>query len=73
MYNHLLDTFILVADEKSINKASEKLFISPVSVMKQIRKLEEEFEVKLFYTTNKGCELSEDGIKFYKAAKDIID
>ncbi len=73
MYNHLLDAFILVADEKSINKASEKLFISPVSVMKQIRKLEEEFGLKLFNTTNKGCSLTEDGKEFYKAAKDVIE
>lgn len=72
MYNHLLDTFILVADEKSINKASDKLFISPVSVMKQIRKLESQIGVKLFERTNKGCILTEDGIKVYKGAKDII-
>lgn len=73
MYNHLLDTFILVADEKSINKASEKLFISPVSVMKQIRKLEEQFNMKLFTTSAKGCILTKQGEEFYKGAKEIID
>ena len=73
MYNHLLDTFILVADEKSINKASEKLFISPVSVMKQIRKLEEEFGIKLFDTSIKGCVLTKQGEEFYKGAKEVID
>ena len=29
MYNHQLDTFIVVADSGSFNKAAEALFISP--------------------------------------------
>lgn len=36
MYNHMLDTFISVADCKSFTKAAEVLFISPTAVMKQI-------------------------------------
>ena len=32
MYNHLLDTFIKVADVGSFNKAAEELFISPMQL-----------------------------------------
>ena len=41
MYNHQLDTFIVVADSGSFNKAAEALFISPPAVIKQINLLEE--------------------------------
>ena len=34
MYNHQLDTFIVVADNGSFNKAAEALFISPPAVIK---------------------------------------
>lgn len=36
MYNHLLDTFLVVADCGSFTKAAEKLYISPTAVMKQM-------------------------------------
>lgn len=36
MYNPALDTFICVADCGSFTKASERLYISPTAVMKQI-------------------------------------
>ena len=39
MYNHQLDTFIVVADSGSFNKAAEALFISPPAVIKQINLL----------------------------------
>ena len=41
MYNHQLDTFIVVADSGSFNKAAEALFISPPAVIKQINLLED--------------------------------
>lgn len=65
MYNHLLDVFKIVADEGSINKASKKLFCSPVSVYKDINKLEKQLGVLLFKRDNKGSYLTEDGQKVY--------
>ena len=43
-----LKYFIAVAEELSITKASEKLFISQQSLSKHIIKLEKELEVTLF-------------------------
>lgn len=39
MYNPQLETFIVVAEVGSFNKAAEKLFISPPAVIKQINAL----------------------------------
>ena len=46
MYNHQLDTFIVVADSGSFNKAAEALFISPPAVIKQINLLEDSLGVR---------------------------
>ena len=47
MYNHILDTFIAVADCGSFTKAARRLYISPTAVMKQINTLEEHLDMKL--------------------------
>lgn len=52
MYNHQLDTFIVVADSGSFNKAAEALFISPPAVIKQINLLEDSLGVRLFTRTS---------------------
>lgn len=72
MYNHLLDTFLIVADCGSFLKASEKLFISPTAVMKQMNLLEQQTGVTLFLRTNQGIHLTDAGQSFYKDAKSII-
>ncbi len=54
MYHHQQDTFVQVADAGSFSKAGEALFISPTAVMKQIDRLEEALEVRLFDRTPRG-------------------
>lgn len=72
MYNKLLDTFIQVADSGSFSKASEKLFISPTAVMKQINALESELGFPLFDRSFRGLRLNETGQIFYTDSKKII-
>jgi DNA-binding transcriptional LysR family regulator len=72
MYNKLLDTFIQVADSGSFSKASEKLFISPTAVMKQINALESELGFHLFDRSFRGLRLNETGQIFYTDSKKII-
>lgn len=69
MYNHQLNTFVCVADCGSFTKASEKLFISSTSVMKQVNSLETHLELKLMERTNQGIYLTEAGKIIYKHAK----
>ena len=73
MYNHMLDTFISVADCKSFTKAAEVLFISPTAVMKQINSLENHLDLKLFDRTPTGVQLPAAGKIIYQVAKFIID
>ena len=62
--------FVLVADEKSITKASEKLYISQPAVSKQIKKLENELNTVLF--NRKNMELTKNGKKLYNELKPIF-
>ena len=63
--------FVLVADEKSITRASEKLYISQPAVSKQIKKLENELNTNLF--NRKNMELTKNGKKLYNQLKPIMD
>ena len=54
MYNHLLKTFICVVDCGSLNKAAERLFLTPTAVMKQMNLLEKQLNLKLIQRTNRG-------------------
>ncbi len=69
MYNPMLDTFISVADCKSLNKAAELLFISPTAVMKQMNALESHLNLKLLERTSSGVSLTAAGSVVYNAAK----
>lgn len=61
MYNHQLDTFILVAEEGSFSSAAQKLFISPSAVNQQISNLEDNLGTQLFYRSRQGIALTEAG------------
>lgn len=72
MYNMQLETFIVVADLGSFNKAAEALYITPPAVTKQINLLEKDLGLRLFVRTHRGLMLTEAGKSLYKDAKYII-
>lgn len=72
MYNLQLETFIVVADLGSFNKAAEALYITPPAVTKQINLLEKDLGLQLFVRTHRGLALTEAGKSLYKDAKYII-
>ena len=73
MYNHLLDTFIAVADCGSFTKASERLYISATAVMKQMNSLEKSLDLKLVERTPNGVRLTPAGEVIYRDAKFLVD
>lgn len=73
MYNPLLKTFIAVADCGSFTKASERLFISPTAVMKQMNTLESHLDLKLIKRTPSGISLTPEGEVIYRDAKFLVD
>lgn len=72
MYNPQLETFIVVADQGSFNKAAESLYITPPAVTKQINLLEKDLGLTLFVRTHRGLVLTEAGKSLYRDARYII-
>lgn len=64
--------FMTVADQGSFNKAAEKLFATQPNLSKAISNLESELKVNIFYRTNRGVELTEDGKKLYQYTRTIM-
>jgi len=62
----------VVADEQSISKAAEKLFLSQPSLSKSIQKIESSLGTKLFQRTNTGLVLTYTGERYYQIAADIM-
>ena len=54
-----LKTFIIVAEEKNMTKASERLFITQPALSTKLKLLEDELQVELFNRTSKGMELTD--------------
>lgn len=61
----LYKTFIIVAKNKSMTKASEEMMISQPAISKSIKTLEGQLGVSLFNRSNKGLELTEEGKMIY--------
>ncbi|ASK79347.1 hypothetical protein CF386_09805 [Paraphotobacterium marinum] len=55
------ETFIYVAENESITVASQKLGITKASVSKQISKIEDEYNIKLFQRVKQRIQLSKEG------------
>lgn len=72
MYDHHLDTFLMVADLGSFGKTAEALYISAPAAIQQINILEEKCGFKLFVRSNQGVKLTPAGKSLYEDAKTII-
>lgn len=71
MYDHDIDTFIIVAETGSFSAASRKLYISKPAVTQQINLLENKLNCKLFCRDSHGVYLTEAGKLFLVQAKKI--
>ncbi len=70
-YQHLY-YFWAVAREGSVNAASRSMKVTASTVSVQIRKLEEEFEQKLFHRVGRGLQLTEVGRITFRFAESIF-
>jgi len=64
--------FLILAEELSFIKASEKLFISQPPLSRQIKELEQELGVCLFNRNNKRVELTDAGKYFEKEIRQLL-
>lgn len=67
-----LRTFLAVAEEKHLTRASERLFVSQPAVSAHIKALEKELGVKLFKRTAKGMELTREGQALKPKAEAVL-
>lgn len=67
-----LKTFVTVAAEGSITKASELLFLSQPAVSAHIKALEDELGLQLFNRTAKGMNLSAQGLALVAKAEQLL-
>jgi LysR family transcriptional regulator for metE and metH len=61
-----------LADEKSITKSLDKLFLTQSAVSHQLRDIEERLGVKIFYRTKNQWILTEEGQVLYNTAEKVL-
>ena len=64
---------ITVAEEKSINEAAKKLFISQPSLSAAIKEIEEEIGLTIFRRNNKGVIITPEGEEFAGYARQVVE
>jgi DNA-binding transcriptional LysR family regulator len=69
---HQLRIFSTVAKNLNISEAAIDLHISQPSVSEQLKLLEQEYRVKLYKSTGRGIQLTEDGRVFLKNTEPIL-
>ena len=69
---HQLRIFESVVRHMNITKASAALHMSQPSVSQQLKLLEEEFGIKLFFRLNQGVELTAEGREFFDAIRPML-
>ena len=68
-----LEYFKEIDDTGSINEAARRLNMSQPPLSSQLRRLEDELNVRLFERTKKGVSLTEAGKLLYTHAERILD
>ena len=68
-----LKYIITVAEEKSMNEAAKKLFISQPSLSSAIKEIEEEIGVNVFKRSNKGVIITPEGEEFVGYARQVVE
>ena len=68
-----LKTFVMVAAEENLTRASERLYTSQPAVSAHIKALEEELGVALFIRSKKGMQLTKEGQLLLPKALEILD
>src|SRR5882757_4734423 len=69
---HQLKTFIVVAREGSITRASERLHLSQPAVSAQIKAMEDTLGLTLFERTPRGMSLTGDGQRLLVKAEQTL-
>lgn len=72
MNNQQLKYFLAVAEKLNFTRVAEQYYISQTAVTQQIKALEKELDVQLFYRTKRHVELTPAGMTLVEEAKGIL-
>ena len=64
--------FVSVAEEGTVARASQRLYVAQPAISRQVRALEEELETPLFSRTPRGMSLLPPGRVFLEHARAIL-
>jgi DNA-binding transcriptional LysR family regulator len=64
--------FVAVAEERSITRAAERLWIAQPGLSTQMRRLESELGIELFHRHTRGVELTQAGELFLERARAVL-
>lgn len=65
--------FVSVAEKENFTLASKTLGISTAQVSRQVSKLEQRLQTKLFYRTTRKVSLTEEGRLYYQHCRQVLD
>src|SRR4051795_11639533 len=65
--------FVAVAEERHFRRAAERLHVAQPAVSEQVRKLEEELEVRLLNRTQRSVSLTPGGAVFLREARRVLE
>ena len=68
-----LHQVITIAESRSMNEASRKLFVSQPNLSVVVRELEEEAGITIFIRSNRGIVLTPEGEEFIGYAKQVVE
>jgi len=63
---------VAVVESGNVSRAANELYVSRPAVSRSLRELEEEFGLPLFYRTNTGLVLTDEGRYFYEKCEQIL-
>ena len=66
------NTFICAAECNSISEAAKRLYVSQPSVSAELASLESELNVRLFFRSNRGITLTQEGRVLYDYIKNAF-
>ena len=69
----MLEYFSVVSESLNISDASRKLFVSQPAVSRQIKALEDELGIQLFYRTKPKLSLTDAGLQLKEHIQKIVD